>query len=318
MSFAASQEGAGKSFAIQELLDQIGAFLGPVLLYLVMLFKNEGSTFDLYRKCFAFLALPGSLTIFLLFLTKSKFPNPEHFEPEIKSEGYFKMKKSFIYYIVGISFFAFGFIDYSLIIMHISKNFAVLGQGLAETSSLITSGSLPLLYAGAMLVDAIAALVFGYMYDRNGLKALVVSSIISSPFAFFVFRSNNLFGILFGVALWGIGMGAQESILKAAVTSVVPKANRATGYGIFEASFGVFWFLGSWLLGSLYDITIQPVYEAPIDNVINDENHQEGYFLLKTEDGSYEVYEKGVYIKSISGISGKYEKFDIYDKEVNK
>ena len=37
MSFAASQEGAGKSFGIQELLDQIGAFLGPVLLYLVML-----------------------------------------------------------------------------------------------------------------------------------------------------------------------------------------------------------------------------------------------------------------------------------------
>ena len=45
MSFAAYQEGAGKSFGIQEVLDQIGAFLGPVLLYLVMLGKTEGSTF---------------------------------------------------------------------------------------------------------------------------------------------------------------------------------------------------------------------------------------------------------------------------------
>ena len=51
-------------------------------------------------------------------------------------------------------------------------------------------------------------------------------------------------------------MGAQESILKAAVTSMVPKASRATGYGIFECSFGVFWFLGSWLLGVLYDVSI--------------------------------------------------------------
>ena len=59
-----------------------------------------------------------------------------------------------------------------------------------------------------------------------------------------------------GIALWGIGMGAQESILKAAVTNMVPKASRATGYGIFECSFGVFWFLGSWLLGVLYDISI--------------------------------------------------------------
>ena len=44
LSFAASQEGVGKSFGIQEVLDQIGAFLGPVLLYLVMLFKTDGTT----------------------------------------------------------------------------------------------------------------------------------------------------------------------------------------------------------------------------------------------------------------------------------
>lgn len=48
--------------------------------------------------------------------------------------------------------------------------------------------------------------------------------------------------LLLGIALWGVGMGAQESILKAAVTSMVPKASRATGYGIFECSFGIFWF----------------------------------------------------------------------------
>ena len=59
-----------------------------------------------------------------------------------------------------------------------------------------------------------------------------------------------------GIALWGVGMGAQESILKAAVTKMVPKSSRATGYGVFECSFGVFWFLGSWLLGVLYDISI--------------------------------------------------------------
>ena len=62
--------------------------------------------------------------------------------------------------------------------------------------------------------------------------------------------------LLLGVALWGVGMGAQESILKAAVTSMVPKSSRATGYGIFECSFGFFWFLGSWLMGVLYDISI--------------------------------------------------------------
>lgn len=256
MSFAASQEGVGKSFGIQEMLDQIGAFLGPILLYLVMLFKTDGSAFEIYRRCFAFLFIPGMITIFLLFYTKKKFPNPEAFEPEIKKAQPFKIKKSFIFYIAGISFFAFGFIDYSIVIMHISKNYTEIAGNFYETSNLINSGTIPLLYAGAMLIDAIAALVFGHMYDKNGLKALVISTIISAPFSFFIFGMKSIPALIFGLILWGIGMGAQESILKAAVTSMVDKKNRATGYGIFECSFGVFWFLGSWLLGTMYEVSI--------------------------------------------------------------
>jgi len=71
-----------------------------------------------------------------------------------------------------------------------------------------------------------------------------------------VFGTSGNAGLLVGIAMWGIGMGAQESILKAAVAGIVPKASRATGYGIFEFVFGVFWFLGSWLLGALYDVSI--------------------------------------------------------------
>ena len=256
MSFAASQEGVGKSFGIQEVLDQIGAFLGPVLLYLVMLFQTDGTTFEIYSRCFAVLAIPGTVTIILLLVTRAKFPNPEHFEPEPKDYVPFQMKKEFILYIAGISLFAFGFIDYSIIIMHVSRTYTHLAAGLAETGSLVSSGSLPLLYAGAMLVDAVAALIFGLMYDKKGVRALVWSTLISAPFAIFVFRTDSVPMLLLGIALWGVGMGAQESILKAAVTSMVPKASRATGYGIFECSFGVFWFLGSWLLGVLYDVSI--------------------------------------------------------------
>ena len=256
MSFAASQEGVGKSFGIQEVLDQIGAFLGPVLLYIVMLFKTEGSTFEIYSRCFAVLAVPGAITILLLLITKYKFPNPENFEPEEKNFTPFKVKKEFIFYIAGISLFAFGFIDYSIIIMHVSKTYTNIIAHLTETSSLVNSGTLPLLYAGAMLVDAVAALVFGLMYDKKGVKALAWSTVISAPFAILVFGTKSTSALLLGIALWGVGMGAQESILKAAVTKMVPKSSRATGYGVFECSFGVFWFLGSWLLGVLYDISI--------------------------------------------------------------
>ena len=158
MSFAASQEGVGKSFGIQEVLDQLGAFLGPVLLYVVMLLKTDGTTLRVYAACFAVLAIPGAITLILLLVTRRKFPNPEHFEPEPREYVPFHMKKEFLLYIGGISLFAFGFIDYSVIIMHVSRTFTGVAAGLQETGSLISGGTLPLLYAGAMLVDAVAAL----------------------------------------------------------------------------------------------------------------------------------------------------------------
>lgn len=251
MSFAASQEGAGRSFGLQELLDQIGAFLGPVLLWLVMLGRTDASPIRTYSLCFAVLAIPGGITLLLLLYTRSRFPNPEQFEPEPKEYIPFRMKKSFILYIAGISLFAFGFIDYSLIVMHISRTAALSGA-----AGLITEETLPLLYAGAMLIDAVSALFFGFLYDRIGVRSLIFSTLLSSGFAVFIFSMHSVPALLVGIALWGVGMGAQESILKAAVSSMVPKSSRATGYGIFECSFGFFWFLGSWLMGALYDFSI--------------------------------------------------------------
>jgi MFS family permease len=58
------------------------------------------------------------------------------------------------------------------------------------------------------------------------------------------------------MALWGVGMGAQESIMRAAVPAMVQRDRRATAYGIFNTGYGVFWFLGSFLMGFLYDFSM--------------------------------------------------------------
>lgn len=255
MSFAATQEGAGRSFAIQEALDQIGAFLGPVLLFLVMLGRADASSYQAYATCFAVLGIPAAITLVLLLVCRHRFPHPEDFEPTPTEYVPFRMRGRFVAYIAGISLFAFGFLDYSLVLMHISREVAA--GGLAGVgASLVNERTLPLVYALAMLVDAVAALAFGTLYDRFGTKVLVVATLVSAPFAPLVFLARSTGAVLAGVALWGVGMGAQESILKAAVSTMVPKASRATGFGVFECSFGIFWFLGSWLLGSLYEVSI--------------------------------------------------------------
>ena len=241
VSFAASEVGTGKGFAYQEFLDQLGAFLGPVILFVIATVKGTDNLFSTYRICFAILGVPALITIALVSLAKTKYPNPEMFEKQKGKETAFQFKSSFAFYMIAICLFAFGFADFTLITLHAAKTEA------------FPDSTLSLLYAAAMAVDAFAALFFGWLFDKIGLKSLIASTLCSSFFSIFVFLTGNpvLMGI--GIILWGIGMGAQESIMKAAVSKIIPRSMRSTGFGIFETGFGIAWFLGSWLLGILYD-----------------------------------------------------------------
>lgn len=245
LSFAANRTGAGKSFAIQEFLDQLGAFLGPVMLFLVLLISKSGDEYSKYQLCFLMLGIPAVVTIVLLLIAKSRFPNPEAFEPEpTKAPEKLRLNGAFAYYIAAISLFALGFLDFPIITLHTVR------QGL------LSHTALPLLYSGAMAVDAFAALLFGWMYDKYGIKTLMISAALAAPFSALIFLMHTRWTLFLGVALWGIGMGAQESVLKAAVTTLVPKQNRSAGFGVFQTFFGAFWFAGSWLMGVLYDWSV--------------------------------------------------------------
>ena len=242
VSFAASEIGTGKGFAYQEFLDQLGAFLGPVILFVIAAVKGTSSLFSTYRVCFAILGIPALITVGLVVFSKIKYPHPEMFEKAAEEKTGFRFKKSFVFYMVAICLFAFGFADFTLITLHAAKTQA------------FPDSTLSLLYAGAMAVDAFAALLFGWLFDKIGLKALMISTVCSAFFSCFVFLTGNPWLIAAGILLWGIGMGAQESIMKAAVSKIIPKSMRSTGFGIFETGFGIAWFLGSWLLGALYDV----------------------------------------------------------------
>lgn len=254
VSFAASEVGTGKGFAYQEFLDQLGAFLGPVMLFVISMIKGTGNLFSTYRVCFAVLGIPALITIVLVIFSKIKYPNPEVFEKAEEKEEEFHFQKSFVLYMAAICLFAFGFADFTLITLHAAK------------MQVFPDSTLSLLYAAAMAVDAFAALFFGWLFDKIGLKALILSTLLSSFFSCFVFLSANPWMLGIGIILWGIGMGAQESIMKAAVSRIIPKSMRSSGFGIFETGFGIAWFLGSWLLGFLYDI--RPVYLVIVSVVV--------------------------------------------------
>ena len=61
---------------------------------------------------------------------------------------------------------------------------------------------------------------------------------------------------LIGVLLWGVGLGAHESVMQAAVAEMVPQECLGSAYGLFGAAFGVAWFIGSAALGAAYDWSV--------------------------------------------------------------
>ena len=54
----------------------------------------------------------------------------------------------------------------------------------------------------------------------------------------------------------GVGMGAQDSCLKAVVAAIIPSERRSTAFGVLDTGFGIAWFAGSAIIGLLYDKSI--------------------------------------------------------------
>jgi MFS family permease len=237
LSHATKAVGSGTGFGIHEAMDQIGAVLGPLVVAWVL--SLNGS----YREGFAVLFIPAALTLIVLAIGRALYPKPRELEVKrisLESAGF---PKAYWVYVAGVACIAAGYADFPLIAYHFEK------------SSLVKPNFIPILYAIAMGVDALAALAFGRLFDRIGVGSLVAASIISCLFAPLVFLGGSAMAFL-GVGLWGVGMGAQESIMRAAVAEMVPAERRGSAYGIFNTGFGVFWFLGSALMGVLYDISL--------------------------------------------------------------
>ena len=235
--------GFGRVFGIHEALDQFGALVGPLVVTAVLALR--GGPGD-YQVAFATLAVPALITLAILAVARFLYPRPEDLEshpPDVNSSG---LPRVFWVYLVGAALVALGFADFPLIAFHFQK----VGS--------VPTAWIPALYAVAMGVSGAGSLLFGRLFDRFGLRVLIPLTALSALFAPFVFLGG--FWLAFaGMAIWGLGMGVHESIIPAAVGLMVPAMRRASAYGLFTAGYGIFWFVGSAIIGLLYGVSIPAV-----------------------------------------------------------
>lgn len=237
LSHATRQMGHGWGFGLHEAMDQIGAVLGPLIVFAVLSYRND------YRLGFAVLLVPALLALMALTVARLQFPRPQELESKavpLQTRGF---SQTYWLYLGAVGLVAAGYADFPLMAYHFGK------------TGVVASSHIALFYALAMGVDAIGALVLGRLFDRIGFYTLILATVISAGFAPLAFL-GGFFGAVSGAILWGIGMSAQESVMRAAVAQLVPSERRGTGFGVFHTGYGLAWFIGSALMGWLYDRSV--------------------------------------------------------------
>ncbi|NUR16540.1 MAG: MFS transporter, partial [Dermatophilaceae bacterium] len=263
LAHVASAVGRGRGFGLHKALDQIGAFAGPLLVAAVI-----GAAGVIWPGM-AVLAVPGVAAMVLLAVIRSRVPDPSVYDEDHQTassavagaespaaqpvpagragiRGWFAdavgagLPREFFGYALAAGLTTGGLVTFGIIGYHLS------------VKGLVAVAAVPLVYAGAMAVEALAALGVGLVYDRRGGAVLYLVPVLVAlvpPLAL----TGQLWVALVGVAVWGLATGVQDSTVKALVAEVVAAPRRATAYGVFAGVQGAFAIVGGLVAGWLYD-----------------------------------------------------------------
>ena len=253
LSFATAAVGRGRGFAVHEALDSIGGIIGP-LVVAGMLAVTGGH----YAPALGVLAIPGVAVLALLVRLRIRVPHPGAYEqpvtaPQESSGGeldrppvirwWAVMPRRFWIYSVFTAATMLGFATFGVLSFH------MVARGVLPVAAV------PLIYAAAMLVGALAALATGWAYDRLGPRILIVLPILAVAIPVAAFTTNTWW-VIAGALLWGAAVGIQESTLRAVVADLISPDRRASAYGLYAAVLGVATAGGGTLTGYLYEHSI--------------------------------------------------------------
>jgi MFS family permease len=234
ISEATDVVGHGFGFGVHAAMDQTGAVIGPLAMAAVVAYTHD------FGPAFLTLGLPATLAVAAVFLARAARPEYKVPPPAPRST---QIPRVFWPYVVAAGLLAAGFLDFPLMAYHFEKQ------------AFFNPEAIPLLYAGAMAVEGLAALACGRLYDRFGIVVLaagILLSLLALPLAFL----GGPAAAIAAVACWGAGMGVQDATLRSGIARVVSMSKRGTAFGTFNAVYGVMWFAGSALMGLAYDYSL--------------------------------------------------------------
>jgi MFS family permease len=247
LAHVASAVGRGRGFGVHKALDQVGAFAGPLLVAGVVAVASIWAGL-------AVLAVPGVIAMVLLVTLRRRVPDPAAYDEatparaasSVPRRGWWAeaagagLSGDFFRYAVAASLTTGALVTFGIIGYHLT------------VEGLLPVAAVPVVYAAAMAVEAVAALVVGAVYDRTGTRVLLVVPVLVAIVPALALGSA-LVAVLAGVVAWGIAQGVQDSTVKAVVADLVEAPRRATAYGVFAGVQGLFAIVGGVTAGWLYE-----------------------------------------------------------------
>jgi MFS family permease len=258
LAHAAGAVGRGRGFGIHKALDQVGAFAGPLLVAAVTAVATIWTGM-------AVLAVPGAVAMVLLLLLRLRVPDPAVHDPSPVSgatttagrppRGWFAdvvgagLPRTFFRYAVAAALTTGALVTFGIIGYHLVRD------------DLVPVAAVPLVYAAAMAVEAVAALAVGWAYDRTGARVLLVVPVLVALVPALAL-GGTLWLVVAGVVVWGVAQGVQDSTIKAVVADLVPAPRRATAYGVFAGIQGALAIAGGAGAGWLYERSLPALVVA--------------------------------------------------------
>ena len=258
LAHAAGSVGRGRGFGVHKALDQVGAFSGPLLVAVVV-----AASAGVVWPGMAVLAIPGAVAMGLLLWLRWRVPDPSVYDeqPDARTatdpprQGWFAdavgadLPPVFFRYAVAASLTTGALVTWGLIGYHLTVD------------GIVSVAAVPVVYAAAMGVEAVAALGVGWVYDNVGARVLLVVPVLVALVPATAL-AGTLTLVVCGVVVWGIAQGVQDSTIKAMVAELVPAPRRATAYGVFAGIQGGLAVAGGAAAGWLYEQSLTALVVA--------------------------------------------------------
>ncbi|MBI1777031.1 MAG: MFS transporter [Proteobacteria bacterium] len=231
----------GASYGLRQSLDNIGAFIGPLMAILLMLWL-EGDI----RQVYWWASVPALLCVLTLVFGVS-----EPARPPLASGAAPAPIRLADLASMGERYWWLLAIGTVMTLARFSEAFLLLRAqsfGLADAM-------LPLVFVAMNLVYAPSAYPVGRLSDRIGRTGLLFAGFAVLILADLVLAfGGSLAWTFLGVLLWGLHMGLTQGLISTMVADSSPERLRATAFGVLSLVSSVALLLASGLAGLFWDL----------------------------------------------------------------